>query len=196
MKFDDFLLSFIPLFVAIDIIGTAPIYLGLTEQFEKKEKRRLVVQAVITAFVLAMIFIATGKVILDFMGITLNDFRIGGGLVLLILSINDLVFASDESRKPQGTIGIVPLGIPLIMGPAALTTILVLVNNNGILPTVLSVFINLIIVFFVLYYAEKLVDIIGESGAKAFAKVASLFLAAIAVMMIRVGILEVIKELK
>jgi multiple antibiotic resistance protein len=196
MSLNDFLLSFIPLFVAIDIIGTAPIYLGLTEQFEKKEKRRLVVQAVITAFVLAMIFIATGKVILDFMGITLNDFRIGGGLVLLILSINDLVFAGDESRKPQGTIGIVPLGIPLIMGPAALTTILVLLNNNGILPTILSVFINLIIVFLVLYYAEKVVDIIGESGAKAFAKVASLFLAAIAVMMIRVGILEVVKEIK
>lgn len=196
MSLNDFLLSFIPLFVAIDIIGTAPIYLGLTEQFEKKEKRKLVVQAVITAFVLAMIFIATGKVILDFMGITLNDFRIGGGLVLLILSINDLVFAGDESRKPQGTIGIVPLGIPLIMGPAALTTILVLLNNNGILPTVLSVFINLIIVFLVLYYAEKVVDLIGESGAKAFAKVASLFLAAIAVMMIRVGILEVIKEIK
>ncbi|MGB9664273.1 MAG: MarC family protein [Ignavibacteria bacterium] len=196
MSLNDFLLSFIPLFVAIDIIGTAPIYLGLTEQFEKKEKRRLVIQAVITAFVLAMIFIATGKVILDFMGITLNDFRIGGGLVLLILSINDLVFASDESRKPQGTIGIVPLGIPLIMGPAALTTILVLLNNNGILPTVLSVSVNLIIVFLVLYYAEKVVDLIGESGAKAFAKVASLFLAAIAVMMIRVGILEVIKEIK
>lgn len=196
MTFNDFLLSFIPLFVAIDIVGTAPIYLGLTQEFEKKEKRRLVVQAVITAFVLAMIFLSVGKVILDFMGITLNDFRIGGGLVLLILSINDLVFASDEGRKPQGTIGIVPLGIPLIMGPAALTTILVLVNNNGLLPTVLSVTINLIIVFLVLYYAEKVIDLIGESGAKAFAKVASLFLAAIAVMMIRVGLLEVIKEIK
>lgn len=196
MNFNDFLLSFIPLFVAIDIVGTAPIYLALTEQFEKKEKRKLVVQAVITAFILAMIFIASGKVILDFMGITLNDFRIGGGLVLLILSINDLVFASDETRKPQGTIGIVPLGIPLIMGPAALTTILVILNNNGILPTILSVFINLVIVFFVLYYAEKLVDLIGESGSKAFSKVASLFLAAIAVMMIRVGIMEVIKELR
>lgn len=196
MNLSDFLLSFIPLFVAIDIVGTAPIYLGLTEQFEKKEKRRLVVQAVITAFILAIIFIATGKIILDFMGITINDFRIGGGLVLLILSINDLVFASDDGRKPQGTIGIVPLGIPLIMGPAALTTILVLVNNNGILPTVLSVFVNLIIVFLVLYYAEKLVDLIGEAGAKAFAKVAALFLAAIAVMMIRVGILEVIKEIR
>lgn len=196
MSFNDFLLSFIPLFVAIDIVGTAPIYLALTEQFEKKEKRRLVVQAVITAFILAMIFIASGKVILDFMGITLNDFRIGGGLVLLILSINDLVFASDETRKPQGTIGIVPLGIPLIMGPAALTTILVILNNNGILPTILSVLINLVIVFFVLYYAEKLVNLIGESGSKAFAKVASLFLAAIAVMMIRVGIMEVIKEIR
>lgn len=196
MGLNEFLLSFIPLFVAIDIIGTAPIYLALTENFEKKEKRRLVVQAVITAFILAMIFLASGKVILDFMGITLNDFRIGGGLVLLILSIDDLVFSSDDRRKPQGTIGIVPLGIPLIMGPAALTTILVLVNNNGILPTVLSVFINLVIVFIVLYYAEKVVDFIGESGAKAFAKVASLFLAAIAVMMIRVGILEVIKEIR
>lgn len=196
MGLNEFLLSFIPLFVAIDIIGTAPIYLALTENFEKKEKRRLVVQAVITAFILAMIFLASGKIILDFMGITLNDFRIGGGLVLLILSIDDLVFSSDDRRKPQGTIGIVPLGIPLIMGPAALTTILVLVNNNGILPTVLSVFINLIIVFIVLYYAEKVVDFIGESGSKAFAKVASLFLAAIAVMMIRVGILEVIKEIR
>ncbi|MCX8056463.1 MAG: MarC family protein [Ignavibacteria bacterium] len=196
MSLNNFLLSFIPLFVAIDIIGTAPIYLALTEQFEKKEKRRLVIQAVITAFILAMIFIATGKVILDFMGITLNDFRIGGGLVLLILAINDLVFASDETRKPQGTIGIVPLGIPLIMGPAALTTILVILNNNGILPTIFSVFVNLLIVFVVLYYAEKLVDLIGEAGAKAFAKVASLFLAAIAVMMIRVGIMEVIKEMR
>lgn len=196
MGLNEFLLSFIPLFVAIDIIGTAPIYLALTENFEKKEKRRLVVQAVITAFILAMIFLASGKIILDFMGITLNDFRIGGGLVLLILSIDDLVFSSDDRRKPQGTIGIVPLGIPLIMGPAALTTILVLVNNNGIIPTVLSVVINLVIVFFVLYYAEKVVDFLGESGAKAFAKVASLFLAAIAVMMIRVGILEVIKEIR
>ncbi len=196
MTFNEFLLSFIPLFVAIDIIGTAPIYIGLTEEFEQNEKRRLVVQAVITAFMLAMIFLATGKVILDFMGITLNDFRIGGGLVLLILSINDLVFASEEGRKPKGTIGIVPLGIPLIMGPAALTTILVLVNNNGILPTIVSVTINLIIVFFVLYYAEKVINLIGESGAKAFAKVASLFLAAIAVMMIRVGILEIIKEIR
>lgn len=82
------------------------------------------------------------------------------------------------------------------MGPAALTTILVILNNNGIVPTILSVFINLLIVFVVLYYAEKLVDLIGESGSKAFAKVASLFLAAIAVMMIRVGIMEVIKEMR
>lgn len=196
MTLNNFLLTFIPLFVAIDIVGTVPIFLGLTENFEKKERKILVIQSVLTAFILALLFIATGKIILDFMGITLNDFRIGGGLVLLILSINDLVFASEEGRKPTGTIGIVPLGIPLIMGPAALTTILVLVNNNGVILTVISVFINLIIVFFVLYYAEKVVDLIGEAGTKAFAKVASLFLAAIAVMMIRVGIIEIIKELR
>lgn len=196
MTLNNFLLTFIPLFVAIDIIGTVPIFLGLTESFEKKERKNLVIQSVLTAFILALLFLATGKIILDFMGITLNDFRIGGGLVLLILSINDLVFTSEVGRKPTGTIGIVPLGIPLIMGPAALTTILVLVNNNGVILTIISVFINLVIVFFVLYYAEKIVDLIGEAGTKAFAKVASLFLAAIAVMMIRVGIIEIIKELR
>ncbi len=194
MTFNDFLLTFIPLFVAIDIVGTVPIFIALTEEYEKSEKKKLIIEAISTAFVIAVLFLVSGKLILDFMGITLNDFRIGGGLVLLILSINDLLFSGEDTRrKPSGSIGIVPLGIPLVMGPAALTTILVLVNNNGFIPTVLSMIVNLIIVFFALYYSQKIVRIIGESGTKAFAKVASLFLAAIAVMMIRVGIIEIIK---
>lgn len=194
MTFNDFLLAFIPLFVAIDIVGTVPIFIALTEEYEKSEKKKLIIEAISTAFVIAVLFLVSGKLILDFMGITLNDFRIGGGLVLLILSINDLLFTGEDTRrKPSGSIGIVPLGIPLVMGPAALTTILVLVNNNGFIPTVLSMIVNLIIVFFALYYSQKIVRIIGESGTKAFAKVASLFLAAIAIMMIRVGIMEIIK---
>jgi multiple antibiotic resistance protein len=195
MTFNDFLFAFIPLFVAIDIIGTLPIFIGLTEEYDKREKKKLIYEAIATAFVLATIFLVSGMVILDFMGITMNDFRIGGGLVLLILAIQELLFSGEDTRrKPSGSIGIVPLGIPLVMGPAALTTILVLVNSSGFFATILSMLVNLLIALFVLYYSEKIVRVIGVSGTKAFAKVAALFLAAIAIMMIRIGIIDIIKN--
>ncbi|MBM4176485.1 MAG: MarC family protein [Ignavibacteria bacterium] len=195
MTLNDFLFAFIPLFVAIDIVGTLPIFIGLTEEFDKRERKKLIYQAIATAFVLATVFLVSGMVILDFMGITMNDFRIGGGLVLLILAIQELLFSGEDTRrKPSGSIGIVPLGIPLVMGPAALTTILVLVSSSGFLATILSMIANLLIALFVLYYSQKIVRIIGVSGTKAFAKVAALFLAAIAIMMIRVGIVDIIKN--
>ncbi|MBU2444140.1 MAG: MarC family protein [Bacteroidetes bacterium] len=195
MTFNDFLFAFIPLFVAIDIIGTLPIFIGLTEEYDKRERKKLIFEAIATAFGLATLFLVSGMVILDFMGITMNDFRIGGGLVLLILAIQELLFSGEDTRrKPTGSIGIVPLGIPLVMGPAALTTILVLVSSSGFVATILSMVANLIIALFVLYYSHKIVRLIGVSGTKAFAKVAALFLAAIAIMMIRVGIVDIIKN--
>lgn len=195
MTFNDFLFAFIPLFVAIDIIGTLPIFIGLTEEYDKQERKKLIFEAIATAFGLATLFLVSGMVILDFMGITMNDFRIGGGLVLLILAIQELLFSGEDTRrKPTGSIGIVPLGIPLVMGPAALTTILVLVSSSGFVATILSMVANLIIALFVLYYSHKIVRLIGVSGTKAFAKVAALFLAAIAIMMIRVGIVDIIKN--
>lgn len=195
MTFNDFLFAFIPLFVAIDIIGTLPIFIGLTEEYDKRERKKLIFEAIATAFGLATLFLVSGMVILDFMGITMNDFRIGGGLVLLILAIQELLFSGEDTRrKPTGSIGIVPLGIPLVMGPAALTTILVLVSSSGFVATILSMVANLVFALLVLYYSHKIVRIIGVSGTKAFAKVAALFLAAIAIMMIRVGIVDIIKN--
>ena len=75
---------------------------------------------------MSILFILAGKSILNFPGITLSDFRIGGGIILLVLSVNDLIFVHEQQRRdPGGSIGVVPIGIPLIMGPAALTTILI-----------------------------------------------------------------------
>jgi multiple antibiotic resistance protein len=192
MSFEKFLLSFIPLFVAIDIIGTVPIYLGLTEDSSERDKHRLLNQAVLAAFVIAVVFLVSGKIILNFLGITIDDFRIAGGIILLILSINDILFSSDERKKSTTKIGVVPLGIPLIIGPAALTTILILVDQSGFLMTITSMVLNFIIVWVVLNYAHYIIRVLGDDGTKAFAKVAALFLAAIAIMMIRVGILNLI----
>lgn len=196
MTFEIFLLSFIPLFVAIDIIGTAPIFLGYTHGIQDNERKKLIIEALLAAFIVANLFLISGKLVLEFLGITIDDFRIAGGIILLILSISDIMSSSETRRKPSVDIGIVPLGIPLIMGPAALTTIIILVDNYGYIATILSLALNFVIVWAVLANAKWLITFIGEGGSKAIAKIASLFLAAIAVMMIRVGVLNILESAK
>jgi multiple antibiotic resistance protein len=190
MSFDPnaLLLSFIPLFVAIDVLGVVPIFLSLTERLERPQKRRLVTDATLAALGVSLVFLFFGRFLFSVMGITEDDFRVGGGIILLVLAIVDLLFSHDQQRSPETSIGIVPIGIPLIIGPAALTTILILVDAYGVLVTVVSLLANLAIVWLVFRYSEVVVRVLGRSGSKAIAKVASLFMVAIAVMMIRVGL--------
>jgi multiple antibiotic resistance protein len=90
---------------------------------------------------------------------------------------------------------VVPIGIPLIIGPAALTTILILVDTHGYFATIVSLLLNLLIVWVIFRYSDFVIKMMGEAGSKAVAKVAALFMAGIAVMMIRVGLSGMIKSL-
>jgi multiple antibiotic resistance protein len=142
----------------------------------------------------AALILFAGQVIFRVMGITVNDLRVGGGLILLTLSIADLIFGDFRRRDPRdamddtSSVGIVPLAIPLIVGPAAITTILVSQQSNGYLPTFVSMAVNLLLVFIGLWAGPLVTRVVGNAVAKAVAKVASLFLAAIAVAMIRAGV--------
>jgi multiple antibiotic resistance protein len=187
-----FFLSFIPLFVAIDVLGTVPLFVSLTDTMDAKEKSKLITDATLTALAVSVVFLIGGKMIFNYLGITENDFRVGGGIVLLVLAVNDLLFASDDRRRPQTLIGVVPLGIPLIIGPAALTTVLIIVDNYGYFAAVISLTVNLLLVWLVFRNSSQLTRMMGEAGSKAFSKVASLFMAAIAIMMIRVGMTAMI----
>lgn len=181
----------------MDIIGTTPIFIGFTNGISSYQRKKLIIEACVTAFIVAIAFLFGGKAVLRFLGITINDFRIAGGVVLLTLSIYDILSTTSESRRdPHTNVGIVPLGIPLIMGPAALTTILILVDKYGYMPTIISMLSNFIVVVFVLVNAKWVSRVLGDGGSKAFAKIASLFLAAYAIMMIREGISIVIENFK
>jgi multiple antibiotic resistance protein len=187
-----FILSFIPLFVAIDVLGLVPIFLSLTGKMNPKEKKKLITDATLTALAVALIFLFGGRMIFNFLGITENDFRVGGGIVLLVLAIVDLVFSGEENRTPQTTVGVVPIGIPLIIGPAVLTTLLIVVDAYGYLAAVIALLTNLFLVWLIFRYSNLIIRIMGEAGSKAFAKVAALFMAAIAIKMIRIGLTEMI----
>ena len=183
-----FFQAFIPLFVAIDALGVLPLYVGLTEGLDDARARRLPRDATLTAFCISLLFLIAGKLVFSFMGITESDFRVGGGVVLLVLSVHDLLFTETQQRNPEPLLGVVPIGIPLIMGPAALTTIMLNVNSYGYLWAVASLIANLALVLLVFSQARTITRKLGRAGARAVAKVFSLFLAGIAVMMIRSGI--------
>lgn len=186
-----FLLSIIPIMVAIDAPGVLPIYIGMTEGMERDERKRIAFQSVFTAFLIATAFIFLGRAVFNTLGIEVEDFMIGGGILLLIISIADIVRVEDRWAKVPPTLGVVPLGTPLLAGPATLTTTLMLVGNYGYLPVILSLILNLILAWIIFNRAEVIIRLIGINGARAFAKIASLLLAAIAVKFIRMGIFKI-----
>lgn len=194
--------SFLPLFVAINVLGLIPMYLALTEEMSAAERRRLTFQAVATASLIAVLILFAGQLIFSVLGITVNDLRVGGGLILLVLSISNLIFGDYRRRdpareaEPGDTIGVVPLGIPLIMGPAAITSVLVSREAYGYLPTLTSLVANMVLVFLVLAFAPYIGRFIGPAVSRAFAKVASLFLAAISVALVRAGIVGMLETLR
>jgi multiple antibiotic resistance protein len=187
-----FILSFIPLFVAIDVLGLVPIFLSLTGEMNPKEKKKLITDATLTALAVSLVFLFGGRMIFNFLGITENDFRVGGGIVLLVLAIVDLLFTGEKIRTPQTSVGVVPIGIPLIIGPAVLTTLLIVVDAYGYLAAVIGLLANLFLVWLIFRNSNLIIRVMGEAGSKAFAKVAALFMAAIAIMMIRVGLTAMI----
>src|SRR4030066_245334 len=119
--FTNIALAFIPLFVAVDAIGIAPIFVSLTVNFEQKDKNRIILQSMLTAICLAIGFIFLGKAVFRLMGITIGDFMIAGGSILFCIAIIDILSQTKQRHIPANELGAVPLGTPLIVGPAVLT---------------------------------------------------------------------------
>jgi multiple antibiotic resistance protein len=130
------LLTFIPLFVAVDVVAVVLVYLGIGVRLPEPARRRLILEATITAAAVGLGFLFAGDAILLFLGVTVGDFQIAGGLLLLVLSIHDLLHPDMPLRQPGTRPGVVPLGIPMIAGPAVLTTLITLARTHGYALTV------------------------------------------------------------
>ena len=191
--FRPFLVTLIPLMVALDAPGTLPLYVGMTEGVTKQERKKIVRQSIVTAFLVTIGFILLGQAIFNALGILVADFMIAGGGILLIIAVTDVVRAGERKMERSPEFGVVPLGTPLIAGPGTLTTALVLVGVNGYIPVILSLIVNLFFAWIIFSQSERIIKLIGISGSRAFAKVASLILAAFAVKMIRIGIFKFIQ---
>jgi len=189
------LLAFIPIFVAVDAVGVLPIFVSLTRLMENTEKTKTIIQSMFTALCLAVGFIFLGKAVFALLGITISDFMVAGGAVLFCIAITDIIGPIKKRRIPGDELGAVPLGTPLIVGPAVLSTSLIIIPHYGLLATLISVVVNVLFAGLVFRFSDILIKLFGEPGSKAISKITSLLLAGIAVMMIRKGLGELVSEL-
>ncbi|MCX6938084.1 MAG: MarC family protein [Verrucomicrobia bacterium] len=183
-----FLQAFIPLFVALDPIGLAAIFIALGAGMPEARKRRIARQGVVTGGLVSLVFLFLGQGIFAAVGITVGDFQIAGGLILFILAARDLLqpIAAAPLEVPED-FGVVPLGMPLIAGPAAIATLLLLAQTVGLAVTLAALAVNLGLLALSFSQADRLVRVIRPSGLRAISKIVSLLLAAIAISLIRRG---------
>ena len=191
---ESFLLTFVPLFVAIDAIGNLPFVISLSEGLPPQKKRRMIHIATITAFLLGLVFLFLGKLILDALGISIGSFAIAGGIVIFVFALKHMMTGHFVDIVKEEMVAVVPIGTPLTVGPATITTLLLLANQFELYIVVLAFILNILFVWVSFLLSNYIARILGQGGMTAVSRIFSLLLAAIGISMIIRGLqlLEII----
>jgi multiple antibiotic resistance protein len=190
---NNFFLSFIPMFVAVDAIGVLPIFASLTVGLSREKHNKIIIQSMVTAICLAIGFVLIGGGLFKFLHIEMGDFMVAGGVILFCIAIIEIVSPSRKRHTSEPELGAVPIGTPLIAGPAVLTTSMLSVSQYGMKVTIISILINILLAGLIFKTSSGLMKFLGAAGSKALSKIFSLLLAAIAVMLIRRGLEQLVK---
>jgi multiple antibiotic resistance protein len=181
--------SIVALFIIVDPIGNVPIFMGLTSNMSREERRKTFETAIIISFVLLNIFALAGQSILSIFNISIHSFKIAGGLLLLIISMKILLHGMwEEKYLSSRSIGVVPIAFPLLVGPGAITLTIVNIQTAGVLITVISVIVVLLITWLILRAIEPINSFLGETGSVVISRLMAVFIAAIAIEFIASGI--------
>ena len=183
-----FVMTFVPLFIVIDALGTLPFVVSLSEGMSTVERRKMVHLATMTATIVGLAFLFFGQFILKVMGISVGSFAIAGGLILLVLSIKYMTTGRMVEIIKEDMVAVVPIGTPLTVGPATITTLLLLATQYKLYIVLISFALNLMIAWIIFLASNRIVRFMGQGGLKAWSRVFSLLLAAIAVSMIIRGL--------
>jgi multiple antibiotic resistance protein len=183
-----FVLTFVPLFIVIDAFGNLPFIITMSEDMMKLERRKMVHYAVITATIVGLVFLFFGQFILRVMSISVGSFAIAGGVILLVLSIRYMSTGHMVTAVKEEMVAVVPIGTPLVVGPATITTLLILVLQFPLWMVLISFAANMLITWIIFLASQKIAGFMGQGGLRAVSRIFSLLLAAIAVSMIIRGL--------
>jgi multiple antibiotic resistance protein len=184
----DFVLTFVPLFIVIDAFGNLPFVVTMGEGASRHEQRKMVHFAIITATAVGLIFLFFGQFILKVMTISVGSFAIAGGIILLVLSIKYMTTGHLVEMVKEEMVAVVPIGTPLTVGPATITTLILLALQFPIYIVLISFALNMVIAWVIFLLAQRIAGFLGEGGIRATSRVFSLLLAAIGVSMVINGL--------
>ncbi|QYZ79365.1 MarC family protein [Methanofollis formosanus] len=184
-----FLYAFATLFIILHPLLVIPAFLGLTRGYTSEEKRRQASIATAVAGGLMITFLILGLPIFNLLGITLPSFEVAGGLLLFIIGMQQAlgIEYSPDAAGHQKNIGVI-IGTPLICGPGAITTVILLSTKCGILVTLPALLITLAFTWFTLRYAGTIQRMLGETVSGVLTNVFGMVLAALAITLIAEGI--------
>lgn len=183
-----FSLTFIPLFIVIDALGTLPFVISLSENMSTRERRKMIHIASVTAVGLGLVFLFLGQFILNALDISVGSFAIAGGIILLVLSIKYMTTGRMVEAIKEEMVAVVPIGTPLTAGPATITTLLLLAGSFPLYLVSLSYILNILIAWGIFLLGNKIVSFMGKGGLTAVSSIFNMLLAAIAVSMIIRGL--------
>ena len=184
----NFILTFVPLFIVIDALGILPFVISMSEDMSRQERRKMINVATITATIVGLVFLFFGQLILRAMSISVGSFAIAGGIILLALSIKHMTTGRMMELIKEEMVAVVPIGTPLTVGPATITTLLLLATQYPLYMVLLAFALNMLIAWAIFMVGEQIAHFLGQGGLKAVSRVFSLLLAAIAVTMIIHGL--------
>lgn len=188
-----YLTAFIMLFVVFDAIGNVPIFYSLTEGLGFKERRKTIQNSVMIAGIILLFFALGGGLLLDFFHVSVDDFRIAGGAILFIIAVEGLLGRVEAMKIKPEYLAVVPLATPLLAGPGSISLVIYLVSAGyGLGPTITSIIANVVIAWTVLTYCDVVSRILGKNGSLVLSRIMALILAAIAVAMIREGVMNIL----
>lgn len=185
-----FIKAFIQMAIAIDALGLVPLYLAMIDHVPEENRNTVLRNSLLAGLAIGILFLFLGKIILNLLGIVISDFEIAGGIILMLIGILDLTSEEKTQRKPSETWGVVPLGIPLIVGPATISVLFLLIDHVGYLMTLLAFISNLLLAGLIFRHSPNISLLLGKDGIKAISKVTMLLLIAIGIRMIRIGIMD------
>ncbi len=200
------LLAFTSLFTLINPLGTMPVFMAMTSELSVDERNRTARKASVVAFFTIIAFALTGQLLFNFFGISVNSFRVVGGVIFFIMGmdmlqarLSQVKIRDNEVKSYVSDISITPLAIPMICGPGAITSVIVLMEDANTLPKKLvlfaSVFLIILLTWVILYSSSKLIKLLGQTGINVMMRIMGLIVMVIAVEFFFSGLKPIILDM-
>lgn len=200
------LLTFTSFFTLINPLGTMPIFMTMTADLDKSHRTKIAKKASIVSFITIILFAFLGKILFEFFGISVNSFRVVGGVIFFLMGMDMLqarlgkVKVKDsEIKNYVDDISITPLAIPMICGPGALTNAIVMMEDadslvkKGVL--IITVFFVIVLTYIILYSSSRIIKLLGQTGINVMMRLMGLIVMVIAVEFFFAGLKPIILDI-